>query len=194
MRVKAVKLPSIEVSITVIPRDGHFDAVMDVRNKGSKPIDLVPSIFTIQMTNPTGNVLAALPPDRVMAKRSVLDMIAAAGAGAGQGWSDASQKGTTTATITNPDGTVSRVEIPNNGPTQQEIDQRARVANNRQKDANARAAYNEGISKMALLPNTVYPSTDISGTVFFPIEKKKYSQIIIRLPIAGTVFEFPFEF
>lgn len=194
MFVESVKTQTTSISVMLDRRDGHFNAIMNIANSGASPIDILPQNFTIQTTVPMGKQFTSYSPEQVMEKRSVLGIIAAAIAGAGQGWSDASLKNTATATVTNPDGTTSRVDVYGTGPTQQEIDQRARAAQAQQTQADSRSDYNTGIARIALLPNTLLPANEISGAVFFPIEFKKYSQVVVRLPIGGTTFEFPFSF
>lgn len=192
--VESLRSPAIAVSVMMDRRDGHFNAIMNIANLSAHPIDILPPHFTVQTTVPMGKEFTSYAPGQVMEKRGALDIIASAIVGAAQGWSDASLKNTATATVTNPDGTTSRVDVYSTGPTQAEIDQRARTAQSQQSHADSRSAYNADIARIALLPNTLMPANDMSGAVFFPIEFKKYSQIVLRLPLGGTVFEFPFSF
>jgi hypothetical protein len=186
----------LQVALSVSEENGKFVAYTYFHNFDTKPTDIIPAAFSIEITNPQGRRLAALSPEKAMARRSVAEVIATAVAGGAQGWSDASgsQRRTGSATVYNPDGSTSQVDIYTTGPTPQEIDQRNRQAENRRSEAAERDRYNQQIRNTALLANTLDPQKELTGAVWFPREKKNYHELVIDMPIGGTVFEFPFYF
>jgi hypothetical protein len=195
MFIETVTLQGIQISSSIreMP-NGVFSAFVYVHNTDDAPMDIIPAGFSIQITNPPGKQLAALPPEKGMAKESWATVIAGAVAGGAQGWSDASQKKTASATVTNPDGTTSQVDIYTTGPTQQEADQRNRAAQDRRDQAAARDRYNQGIQQTALRSTTLDPQQGVFGLVFFAREQKKYHEVVISIPIREAVFQFPFQF
>jgi len=54
--------------------------------------------------------------------------------------------------------------------------------------------FNQTISQFALRANSVNPNASISGGVWFPRDKDKFREVLIRIPLAGMVYEFPFYF
>jgi len=195
MLVEAITLRGIQVATSICEMpNGLFSAFVYVHNMDDAPMAVIPSNFSIQITNPPGKQFASLPPEKGMVRGGWGTAIAGAIAGGAQGWSDASQKKTASATVTNPDGTTSQVDIYTTGPTQQEIDQRNRAAQQRNDEAAERNRYNQGIQQAAIRSTMLDPQQVVSGVVFFPREQTKYHEVVINIPIREAVFQFPFQF
>jgi len=171
-----------------------FVSFVQVWNLGDRFIEISPTTFTIQITNPQGTRLAAFPPGHDVLKPSITQGILAMIAGGAQGYSDASLKRTASATVTNPDGSSSQVDIYSTGPTPQEVEQRRQAAQARADEAAARNAFNQNMRTFAFTYTNLEPHKFVDGAVWFPREKKKYREVLIRIPIYNTLFEFPFTF
>lgn len=89
-----------------------------------------------------------------MAKASWSEIVAAAAAGGNAGLNSTRQRQAGSATVTNPDGSTSQVDIYTKGPTEEQEQQRRA---NKQAEARAadRAAHNQQITNAALFSTTV---------------------------------------
>lgn len=74
--------------------------------------------------------------------------------------------------------------------TSPDYDARMQAARTIEKNTAAADLKSEDILKRALLANTLMPGEEVSGAVFFERDKKA-QDAILRVPIAGIVFEFP---
>jgi hypothetical protein len=136
--------------------------------------------------------VASLSFDRVKARRGTLETIAAAAAGASAGWNSTQQQQAGSATVHNPDGTTSQVDIYSRGPTDEQLEQQRANAAAAEERARERDQYNANVDTLILRATTVYPGKNVAGLVYFPREKKKQLAVLLRVPIENVVFEIPF--
>jgi hypothetical protein len=191
---KRIGVSSLVIETELHENNGRFVATIGVLNRRESPVDVLPTRFTIQITDPPGRELPSIAPAKLLAKPSIWDAIAAGAAGAQEGLNSTRQRRTASATVTNPDGSTSHVDVYQPGPTPEEDEQARQRERRSQAQAADRARYNQGVLGAALVANTLEPQKVIYGTVFFPREKKKYREVDVRVRVDDIVFEFPYAF
>ncbi len=171
---------------------------MYVENRGERPLDVIPDNFTLAVVEPRDKAkpLPYLSPRQIakrIEKAAMWAMIAEGLASMGRGMSGTSTT-STTGTVTAQGayggtayGTYNGLTTTYDNTTNQQL-----TAANLANITDAAEAQKIRQTTGALLPNTVFPGQRYGGVVHFKREKRA-ELLILRVPLAGQVCEFPLE-
>ena len=165
-------------------------------NRGNEPFDVLPENFTLSAVYPKQKALEYVSPQQIAKKideAAALAMIGEALSSVGRtigGTSTTTYSGIATASSSSG---ASALGIYNGVRTTHDstANQQVTAAN---LAAISTASEAEKLRKLtgAVLANTVFPGQDFGGTVHFRKEKKA-ALLVLRMPIAGRILEFPIE-
>jgi len=188
------------VTVSLWGNKKYFRADVSVLNSSTANVDVLPASFDLEEVEPKEKTLAYVDAEKIM--RSIQKRVAwgnamtAMGAGMQQQQSTTTTTSTGTVNATGSDGSyasgtyngsaVSKTSSPDyaaQARANQVIQQRNQQV----------AALNEQLSRTALKANTVVPNQNVRGYVFFEADKK-VKNVMLSIPVGGTVFKFPFTF
>ncbi len=188
------------VTLRVALRDTGWKMRVDVAvvNDSSQRLDVVPAQFTLGELTPKEKALAYQSTEQLA--KSINRRTAWANFftnfGAGLATEQSTSTSTTTGSMSGRDSngttyngsfdayTTTNTTTPNYAVQMRAAQQQA--ANNA-----AAAEANRQLNAMALRTSTVMPGDKLTGAVWFERDKKA-QQLLLRAPIGGCVFEFPF--
>jgi hypothetical protein len=173
---------------------------VSVLNNSTASVDILPATFSVDELDPKEKTLAYVDPEKII--RSAQKKAAWGNALTAMGASMQRQQTTTT---TNSMGTVNAnasdgsfatgTYSGTSTSTTSAPDYAAQArASEAIRERNAQiASLSERLSENALKANTIAPTQSIGGFAVFASEKK-VQKVLVSIPIAGTVFKFPFTF
>jgi hypothetical protein len=188
----------LTITASLASNDKYIRTDVSVFNGTAANIDVLPTNFGLEEVTPKQKTLAYVDPRKIM--RSAQRREAWANALTAMGASMQSQQSTTTTTssgtidTTNSDGTHSTGDYNGSSTSttsSPDYAAQAQASETIRQNNAAVAAFNTQLSRDALRANTVLPNSGVRGFVFFERDKKAQS-VTLAIPIAGTVYKFPF--
>jgi hypothetical protein len=177
--VKMITDANLTVSATLIVRKHWIPHVLITVNNTSTERFLVdPADWTLEVISPKARTLASKDPDQLAKSIGRRTAFANAVGQAGAGMA------TTQSTVRDSNGKTATVTTPDYGAQQRA----ANTARANEEEATSVADY---INKSSLRANTVLPGKSVMGIVWF--EDKAYEDVLLKVKIAGTTYEFPFS-
>lgn len=163
VRIEIIHAPGMDVAVSLLDlQEFATRAWVQVLNRGSAPLPLDPAPATLEILKPKAKTLPSISADKVADKiKQTADVNASDRAGAGCAMM-------TAGCAQNSSGVASSKEV----------------------QLRADAMINS-VKSTALLAQTLQPSQQAQGAIFFSFEKKR-QESVLRLPIGNQVFEFPF--
>ncbi|MEP7149957.1 MAG: hypothetical protein ABI857_13850 [Acidobacteriota bacterium] len=180
MEVKMIDAPGLRVTATLIERKRWIPhAFITIENTGDSRVLVDPASWIL--TNESAKVLKSKEPDKLAESLDSRGRWSAALSALG----GAMATKQSTATIRSSDGTTSTATI-----TEPDEAARARgeATGRRTQDTLASAAIY--VRESSLRVNTVMPAHYVYGIVWF--EDKGYKDVILKMQIGDTIYEFPF--
>lgn len=180
MVVRAISIPGIVTIAAELRLSASPEALVKIENLTGASVDVLPSLFQIQIVTPKPRILQPLNIEKELAKSRFWSNIRAGATGAASG------AGTTqsTGTVTDQNGNTSRVTI--NTPNDPSVGAR-NVAEVRRQQAEREAYLTDSI----LRSNTLPAGGKILGRVQF--QSGKATSAILRIPLGPNIYEIPFE-
>ncbi|HEX6626899.1 MAG TPA: hypothetical protein VF105_02995 [Gemmatimonadaceae bacterium] len=208
--VRILVKDGVAVSASLARNDDVLWANVTVTNRSGKRFDVDPSQFTLTEVSPRQKEVLYESPDKVV--KFIKRRADWANAFSGIAADMSRDKTTTDAEINTKRQSTTDFDLEtrphrysvsgtarSNGSerttatvTTDSPDYQARMESARTIERNTAAAESKSadILKRALLANTLMPGEDIGGAVFFERDKK-LREAVLRVPVAGLVFEFP---
>ena len=197
MMVKYIQDNGLVVVATIVDTGRNCKVDVAVINKTSMPVDVIPSSFSLRLTQPKEKELRLLPQEKIMT--SIRNRAAWENFFTALGAAGATQQSTTQ---TNTNGSVSIYSSGdsaygtyhgNSTSVTTVPDEQALQAASDRIAANNAAAENviQGINSFSLRPTTIDPGKYATGSVFFE-RARKMQEIVLSIPVNGRAYQFSF--
>lgn len=197
-KFKILTSDGLTVIVSMAMTEKYTRADVSVFNGGTTNVDVLPKEFHLEEVTPKPRPLAYVDVAKII--KSAQNRVAWGNALAAMGGSMARQQSTTT---TNSTGTVNA--SASDGSTATAAYHGTTTSNTSSPDYAAQARADETIrernaafaslsgrlSHVVFKANTVLPNQTVRGVVLFEKDKKAQS-LMFSVPVAGTVYEFPF--
>jgi hypothetical protein len=190
--VESISLDGLTVQVSLYDTGWKFRAQVAISNEGTGPVNVDPSKFVLDDIGPNGKPLFYNDP-AVLAKNATHQVL----------WSEANATPITLPPYArfhssrDTEALVLAYRIPTDRPvtTTNYLLSHQQAENNAIDTQSKRTLvdYAKQVQALALKPGVVPPSELVSGAVWFD-RAKNPPQLMLRIPIEGTSFEFPLSF
>jgi hypothetical protein len=197
-KFKILTTDNTVVIVALLMGEHYMRADVSVSNNTQAAIDLLPNQMLLEVVTPKPKPLPFVSPDQIA--KSASHRAAWANALNGMGGAMATQQTTTqtsssgTVNSNSSDGTYTNGTYNGSSTsTSSTPDYAAQArANERIRERNAAvASLQAGLMQTSLKANSVMPGQSVRGYVYF--EREKHAALLnLTIPIAGTLYEFPF--